>query len=583
MFYIVTEDPEFVKNTSQKVLKVADSCLDKKNHEFWKNSSIIASMPDFMANLQEVFVNMTEGKLSYRIDYTLETKKVLAVVKRKSITADGKDIRIPDYGAVKDVSRSIDTNFLQIPSAAIQSARGNYTYYTYVFLMYKDVGSGMPKSLPSETEEQLNVSSSVMSCYLALDDEPVHDLPSPAILSFKTPSAEGRPRRCSFWNESFWSTNGVKELESRSNSSSTVCQTEHFTSFAVLMQHTKVELSKEDHLALSIITYVGCGVSTGALIITIIVFLSVESLSSERHKIHTNLVVSLLLANVLFLAGIDETSSPVLCKVVAVSMHYFFLTAFTWMLVEGLHLYLKVVQVFRTENIKIAYYYVFGWGFSVLPVAITFTIKPNSYGSSEICWLSIGDGTIWAFAGPVVAIIAVNTFVLIMVIKTVVSSVSAVKSSGHADIKAGIKGLFVLMPLLGVGWILGLFALNDGTKVFSYAFAIVNGFQGLLIFLLHCVFNSEVRQAFRRQKEKHSLTKENLSQYNASFSLSSDSESRKTSNFSNFDKLKGTLSFKRKSSARVVQVQPTNDNHDGTDNSFQVKRTFHERNRLSVT
>ncbi|PFX19630.1 putative G-protein coupled receptor 133 [Stylophora pistillata] len=313
------------------------------------------------------------------------------------------------------------------------------------------------------------------------------------------------------------------------------------------MQHTKVELSKEDHLALSIITYVGCGVSTGALIITIIVFLSVESLSSERHKIHTNLVVSLLLANVLFLAGIDETSSPVLCKVVAVSMHYFFLTAFTWMLVEGLHLYLKVVQVFRTENIKIAYYYVFGWGFSVLPVAITFTIKPNSYGSSEICWLSIGDGTIWAFAGPVVAIIAVNTFVLIMVIKTVVSSVSAVKSSGHADIKAGIKGLFVLMPLLGVGWILGLFALNDGTKVFSYAFAIVNGFQGLLIFLLHCVFNSEVRQAFRRQKEKHSLTKENLSQYNASFSLSqSDSESRKTSNFSNFDKLKAKISRYRK-------------------------------------
>lgn len=43
--------------------------------------------------------------------------------------------------------------------------------------------------------------------------------------------------------------------------------------------------------------------------------------------------------------------------------------------------------------------------------------------------------------------------------------------------RAGIKGLFVLMPILGVGWILGLFALNGGTKVFLYAFAIVNGFQ----------------------------------------------------------------------------------------------------------
>lgn len=264
-------------------------------------------------------------------------------------------------------------------------------------------------------------------------------------------------------------------------------------------------------------------------------------------------------------------------------MHYFFLTAFTWMLVEGLHLYLKVVQVFRTENIKMAYYYIFGWSFPALPVVITFVIKPNSYGNSEVCWLSIEDGAIWAFTGPVVSIIVVNTFVLIMVIKTVVSSASSVKSSDHAHVKAGIKGLFVLMPLLGVGWILGLFALNDGTKVFIYAFAVFNGFQGLLIFLLHCVFNSEVRQAFRRQKEKHSLTKENMSQYNVSFSLSqSDSGSKKTSNSSSFSKLKGTLSFKRKSSARIVQVQPANDNHDVTDNSFQVKRTFHENNRLSV-
>lgn len=43
--------------------------------------------------------------------------------------------------------------------------------------------------------------------------------------------------------------------------------------------------------------------------------------------------------------------------------------------------------------------------------------------------------------------------------------------------RAGIKGLFVLMPILGVGWILGLFALNEGTIVFEYAFAIINGFQ----------------------------------------------------------------------------------------------------------
>ena len=32
------------------------------------------------------------------------------------------------------------------------------------------------------------------------------------------------------------------------------------------------------------------------------------------------------------------------------------------MLVEGVHLYLKVVQVFKSENLKMLYYYVSGWG-----------------------------------------------------------------------------------------------------------------------------------------------------------------------------------------------------------------------------
>ena len=33
------------------------------------------------------------------------------------------------------------------------------------------------------------------------------------------------------------------------------------------------------------------------------------------------------------------------------------------------------------------------------------------------------------------------------------------------------------MPILGVGWILGLFAVNKNTIVFEYAFAIINGLQ----------------------------------------------------------------------------------------------------------
>lgn len=46
----------------------------------------------------------------------------------------------------------------------------------------------------------------------------------------------------------------------------------------------------------------------------------------------------------------------------AVLLHYFFLTAFAWMLVEGLHLYSMVIKVFGSEDSKHLYYYGIGWG-----------------------------------------------------------------------------------------------------------------------------------------------------------------------------------------------------------------------------
>lgn len=47
---------------------------------------------------------------------------------------------------------------------------------------------------------------------------------------------------------------------------------------------------------------------------------------------------------------------------VAVLLHYCYTAVFIWMLVEGLHLYSKVVRVFGTERSRITYYVCFGWG-----------------------------------------------------------------------------------------------------------------------------------------------------------------------------------------------------------------------------
>lgn len=57
------------------------------------------------------------------------------------------------------------------------------------------------------------------------------------------------------------------------------------------------------------------------------------------------------------------------CKIMAVLLHFFFLCAFAWMLVEGLHLYSMVIKVFSSEGSKHFYYYAIGWGeYNILQV-----------------------------------------------------------------------------------------------------------------------------------------------------------------------------------------------------------------------
>lgn len=56
---------------------------------------------------------------------------------------------------------------------------------------------------------------------------------------------------------------------------------------------------------------------------------------SDRVLIHKNLCVCLLIAEIIFMAGIDKTQNQIMCGVVAGLLHYFFLAAFAWMFLEG--------------------------------------------------------------------------------------------------------------------------------------------------------------------------------------------------------------------------------------------------------
>ncbi|EDV19445.1 uncharacterized protein TRIADDRAFT_33541, partial [Trichoplax adhaerens] len=187
------------------------------------------------------------------------------------------------------------------------------------------------------------------------------------------------------------------------------------------------------------------------------------------------------------------------CKISAVCLHFFCLASFSWMSVEGIHLYLLIITVFNQKSKKL-YYYIFGWGLPVIVVGISMLVRFDNYGANERCWLSTADGSRWAFVGPVLGITLINTIIMIAVIKvTVSSSTSVLHKQGKTKftgIKSMVKATAILCPLLGLTWIFGMIPLTDHTIVFSYLFVIFSSLQGLSIFVFHCLYNSEVRRYY---------------------------------------------------------------------------------------
>uniref|UniRef100_A0A8C0TB97 Adhesion G protein-coupled receptor D1 n=1 Tax=Canis lupus familiaris TaxID=9615 RepID=A0A8C0TB97_CANLF len=133
-------------------------------------------------------------------------------------------------------------------------------------------------------------------------------------------------------------------------------------------------LTHEHKMALLSITYIGCSVSLVCLVLTLGTFAmlsSVSTIRNQRYHIHANLSFAVLVAQILLLVSFSFKPGTVPCRVMAMLLHYFFLSAFAWMLVEGLHLYSMVIKVFGSENSKHRYYYGIGWGFPFLVCVIS--------------------------------------------------------------------------------------------------------------------------------------------------------------------------------------------------------------------
>ncbi|XP_024909715.1 adhesion G-protein coupled receptor D2 [Cynoglossus semilaevis] len=320
---------------------------------------------------------------------------------------------------------------------------------------------------------------------------------------------------CAFWNFSLmqsytngWSGAGCRVTFAGSGVTSCLCN--HTTNFAVLMNYLEPKWSPEEELILTKLTFIGSGASLCALVVTLMLFTVLDIPKSDRTSIHKNLFVALICAQVILLCSSSAIHNKVACTLVAALLHLFFMAAFCWMLVEGLLLWSKVVAVNLSEDRHMKYYYLIGWGLPVLIVTITLASASGKYSADGYCWLSVQNGVIWGFAGPVIFIIMVNILILTRVVIITISTAkrrsimlamgASPVEQAYEQIRAAVKAVLVLLPILGLTWLCGV--LVPFSIVMAYIFILLNSLQGLFIFLIYGVYNTEVRSTVNRIKER---------------------------------------------------------------------------------
>ncbi|EPY85486.1 hypothetical protein CB1_000376001 [Camelus ferus] len=205
-------------------------------------------------------------------------------------------------------------------------------------------------------------------------------------------------------------------------------------------------------LLLDVITWVGILLSLVCLLICIFTFCFFRGLQSDRNTIHKNLCISLFVAELLFLIGINRTDQPIACAVFAALLHFFFLAAFTWMFLEGVQLYIMLVEVFESEHSRRKYFYLVGYGMPALIVAVSAAVDYRSYGTDKVSW---------------------------------------------------VIGAIALLCLLGLTWAFGLMYINESTVIMAYLFTIFNSLQGMFIFIFHCVLQKKVRKEYGKCLRTH--------------------------------------------------------------------------------
>ncbi|XP_072179118.1 uncharacterized protein [Diadema setosum] len=274
--------------------------------------------------------------------------------------------------------------------------------------------------------------------------------------------------------------------------------------------------------AADLITYTGYALSLTTLLGAFFILVYFKSLRCVRNYIHLNLVSSFILLCIVFFFTIILSStfksssflfSKWYCQLQMTAVMYLTLTNFFWMFVEGLYLHTMVTRALVVRRERFWVYCLIGWGLPVVFAVghVITMLALTSTGGGECSQKNEVD---YIFRVPIMIVILINVIFMSHIIIILVTKLRASHSFETQQYRKGVRGIVVLLPLLGASYFMLLVEPspeepNVSTRLYLYVNAFLQSTQGFFVAIIYVYMNQEVqnvvKRRFRRWREEHTL------------------------------------------------------------------------------
>ncbi|CAF4715243.1 unnamed protein product, partial [Rotaria socialis] len=106
-----------------------------------------------------------------------------------------------------------------------------------------------------------------------------------------------------------------------------------------------------------------------------------DDLMIVRNVLHINLSICLLIAQILFLFGINQITYKLGCRTITILLHYFLLATLSWMFIDAIELVIALKHMLKLDRIRILAYILYAYGFPLLIVILSIVLSTNEHHS----------------------------------------------------------------------------------------------------------------------------------------------------------------------------------------------------------